>query len=149
MTYTWDTAEAGDAAPASSREVTDVEIAEFCRAARYENLVYTNQPAAQETGLPGIVAPPAMILAIAQPQLSGLAAGQGCELPDSLSLNPTAIAIRYQGVFVRPGDVIAAQTCLASKDEREEKRYLTFTVTVHNQDGQLVAEYDVEYLWEG
>ena len=149
MTYTWDLAKVGDSAPASSREVTDVEIAEYCRAARYENLVYTNQPAAQETGLPGIVAPPAMILAIAQPQLAGLAAERGCSLPASLSWNPTAIAIRYQGLFVRPGDVITAQTRLAGKTEREGNRYLTFTVEVHNQDGQMVAEYDAEYLWEG
>ena len=148
MTYTWDRAKVGDTAPPSSRVVTDVEIADYCRTARYENLVYTNQPAAQETGLPGIVAPPAMILAIAQPQLADLAAGQGCDLPASLNLNPTAIDIRYQGVFVRPEDVIASQTCVASKEEREERRYLTFTVTVHNQHGQLVAEYDVEYLWE-
>ncbi|MDE2779154.1 MAG: MaoC family dehydratase [Chloroflexota bacterium] len=149
MTYTWSLAEVGDSAPASSREVTDVEIAEYCRTARYENLVYTNQPAAQETGLPGIIAPPAMILAIARPQLADLAAGRGCQLPAALSHNPTALAIRYQGVFVRPGDIIAAQTRLASKEEREGNFYLTFTVEVHNQDGQLVAEYDAEYLWDG
>ena len=148
MTYTWNLAEVGDSAPASSREVTDVEIAEYCRAARYENLVYTNQPAAQETGLPGIIAPPAMILAIAQPRLADLAAQRGRQLPASLSHNPTSITIRYQGVFIRPGDVIAAQTRLAGKEEREGNRYLTFTVEVHNQEGQLVAEYDAEYLWE-
>ncbi|MDE2842090.1 MAG: MaoC family dehydratase N-terminal domain-containing protein, partial [Chloroflexota bacterium] len=96
MTYTWSLAEVGDTAPASSREVTDLEIAEYCRAARYENLVYTNQPAAQETGLPGIIAPPAMILAIARPQLADLADGRGCQLPPALSQNPTAMAIRYQ-----------------------------------------------------
>lgn len=148
MTYTWDTATVGDAAPQSSREVTDVEIADYCRAARYENLVYTNQPAAQETGLPGIVAPPAMVLAFAQPQLVELAAGRGCDLPDSLSLNPTAIDIRYRGVFVRPGDVITAQTALTGKEERDGKRFLSFTVTVQKGEGQSVAEYDVEYLWE-
>ena len=149
MTYTWDTANVGDAAPPSSREVSDVEIADFCRAARYENLVYTNQPAARETGLPGIIAPPAIVLAFARPRLPDLAAARGCALPDGLPLNPASITIRFQGVFVTPGDTITAQTVLTGKDERESHRYLTFTVSAHNQEGALVAEYDVEYLWEG
>ena len=65
MIYTWDTAAVGDTAPPTSAEITDQQIADYCRAARYENLVYTNQPAARETGLPGIIAPPAMVLAFA------------------------------------------------------------------------------------
>ena len=149
MTYTWDKATVGDASPLHSEEVTDEQIADYCRAARYENLVYTNQPAAQETGLPGIVAPPAMAMAFAQPQLADLASSLGCALPASVSLNPGAITIRFQGVFVTPGDTITVQTALTGKDEREGSHYLTFTITAHNQEGQLVAEYDVEYLWEG
>ena len=149
MIYTWDTASIGDASPPHSREVSDMEIAEFCRAARYENLVYTNQPAARETGLPGIVAPPAMVLSFAQPRLADLAAARGCTLPSTISLNPASIAIRFQGVFVTPGDTIATQTALTGKEERENSRYLSFTVTAHNQEGELVAEYEVEYLWEG
>ena len=148
MIYTWDTATIGDTAPATSAEITDQQIADYCRAARYENLVYTNQPAARETGLPGIIAPPAMVLAFAQPQLSGVAADRGCALPDGLSPNPVGITIRFQGILVTHGDTINAQTTLTGKEEREGSRYLTFTVTAHNQEGQLVAEYDVEYLWE-
>ena len=149
MTYTWDTAGIGDTAPPVSREVSDTEIAEFCRAARYENLVYTNQPAARETGLPGIVAPPAMVLAFALPAAADLAAARDCALPPNLSLNPAGITIRFQGAFVTPGDTITAQTALTGKEERDGRRYLTFTVTAHNQEGAPVAEYEVEYLWEG
>ena len=149
MIYTWETASVGDASPLHSREVSDTEIAEFCRAARYENLVYTNQPAARETGLPGIIAPPAMLLAFAQPRLSELAAARGCNPPDGLPLNPASITIRFRGVFVTPGDTITAQTTLTDKETREGHRYLTFTVTARNQEGELVAEYEVEYLWEG
>ena len=148
MTYTWDTASIGDAAPPCSREVSDVEIADFCRAARYENLVYTNQPAARETGLPGIIAPPAMVLSFARPRLAGLAAARGCALPEGLSLNPAGITIRFQGVLATHGDTITVQTTLTGKKEREGGQFLTFTVTAHNQEGELVAEYDVEYLWE-
>ena len=149
MTYTWDKATIGDASPLYSTEVTDEQIADYCRSARYENLVYTNQPAARETGLPGIVAPPAMVLAFAQPRLPDLAASRGCSLPTNLSLNPVAITIRFQGAFVTPGDIITSQTRLTAKSECEGNNYLTFTITAQNQEGQLVAEYDVEYLWEG
>ena len=149
MIYTWAQATVGDAAPPASREVSDTEIADFCRAARYENLVYTNQPAARETGLPGIVAPPAMALAFAQPRLADLAAAQDCALPPNLPPNPVNITLRFQGLFVTHGDTITAQTRLTAKEERNGNRYLTFTITAHNQEGVLVAEYDVEYLWEG
>ncbi len=148
MTYTWDKATVGDTASPHTVEVTDEQIAAYCRAARYENLVYTNQPAARETGLPGIVAPPAMVLSFAQPQLVEVAAARDCSLPADLSRNPTGIAIRFQGVLVTPNDTITAQTQLTAKHEKEGSRYLTFTVTAHNQEGVLVAEYDVEYLWE-
>ncbi len=149
MTYTWDIAVIGDAAPASSVAVTDVQIAEFCHAARYENLVYTNQPAAQESGLPGIVAPPAMILALARPQLAEVAAARGCTLPEALDPNPVAITIRFLGAFITPGDTLTAVTRLTGKNKDEGRRCLTFTVTAQNQEGSLVAEYDAEYLWEG
>ena len=149
MTYTWDKATVGDTAPPHTVEVTDEQIAAYCRAARYENLVYTNQPAARETGLPGIVAPPAMVLSFAQPQLVDVAAARDCSLPANLSRNPTGIAIRFQGVLVTPNDTVTAQTQLTAKHEKECSRYLTFTVTAHNQEGVSVAEYDVEYLWEG
>ena len=139
----------GDTAPPTSVDITDQQIADYCHAARYENLVYTNQPAARETGLPGIIAPPAMVLAFAQPRLAEVAATKGCTLPSGLSLNPVAVTIRFQGIFVTHGDTITAQTALTAKGEREGNRYLIFTVTVHNQDGELVAEYDVEYLWNG
>ena len=149
MTYTWNSAELGDTSPPASREIAATDIAEYCGAARYENLVYTNQPAARETGLPGIVAPPAMVLAFAPPRLSDLAGARGCSLPPNLSQNPVGITLRFQGILVSHGDTITAQTRLTAKEERDGIRYLTFTITAHNQDGHLVAEYDVEYLWEG
>lgn len=149
MIYTWDTAKVGDTSPPTSAEITDQQIADYCRAVRYENLVYTNQPAAREMGLPGIIAPPAMVLAFAQPRLAGVAAARGCDLPDGLSLNPVSMNIRFQGTLVTHGDTVTARTSLTGKEEREGGRYLTFSVTAHNQESVLVAEYDVEYWWEG
>ena len=148
MIYTLDEATVGDTSRPTSVEITDQQIADYCHAARYENLVYTNQPAAREMGLPGIIAPPAMVLAFAPPQVAGVAAARGCTLPDGLSLNPVGISIHFQGVLVTHGDTITARTRLTGKNEEEDRRYLAFTVTAHNQEGALVAEYEVEYLWE-
>lgn len=149
MTYTWDAAALGDTSPPAARDISDTDIAEYCGAARYENLVYTNQPAARETGLPGIVAPPAMVLAFAPPRLADLAGARGFSLPPDLPQNPVGLNLRFQGVMVSHGDTITAQTRLTAREERRGSRYLTFTITAHNQNGELVAEYDIEYLWEG
>ncbi len=148
MTYTWESATVGDASPIDTIEITAEQIAEYCRAARYENLVYTNQPAARETGLPGIVAPPAMILTCAPVRLKELAAVKGCLLPSQLALNPVSIAMRFQGTLIIPGDIMSFQTRLTHKREADGNRYLTFTVTARKADGELAAEYDAEYRWE-
>ena len=148
MIYTWELAQVGDASPTNQREITDQQIADYCRAARYENLVYTNQPAARESGLPGIVAPPAMILAIAPPQLAGVAASRGCSLPGGLALNPTRLALTFQGAWLTHGDTLTTQTHLSAKPERDGHRCLVFTVQAINQNGQVVAAYEGEYLWE-
>ena len=148
MTYTWDTATVGDTSPPHSVHVTADQIADYCRAARYENLVYTNQPAARETGLPGIIAPPAMVLACAPPRLSELAAAQDYALPPNLPLNPVSITLRFQGAFLTPDDTLTTQTRLTAKHQKDGNRYLTFTTTARNQSGAPVAEHDTEYLWE-
>ena len=143
----------GDASPPFTVEVTDEQIADFCRAARYENLVYTNQPAARETGLPGIIAPPAMLFAYAPDRLPALIAAQGCVPIASVHGEPVEpppinIHIRFQGTTVTPEDTIISQTVLANKYQQGEERFLTFLVTAHNQRGELVGDYDVAYLWE-
>ena len=168
MTYTWSTAQVGDASPPFTVQVTDEQIADFCRAARYENLVYTNQPAARETGLPGIIAPPAMLFAYAPARLPALINAQGCAAPtyptdttqpahseptrpvrgEPVEPPPTNIQIRFQGIIVTPEDTITSQTVLADKYERGTERFLVFRVTAHNQRGELVGDYDVAYLWE-
>ena len=143
----------GDASPPFTVEVTDEQIADFCRVARYENLVYTNQPAARETGLPGIIAPPAMLFAYAPARLPALIAAQGyvpmaSARGEPVEPPPTNIQIRFQGTMVTPEDTITSQTVLADKYEQGEERFLTFRVTAHNQRGELVGDYDVTYCWE-
>ncbi len=68
--------------------MTAEKIIAYCRAARYENVVYTSQAAAREAGLPGMIAPPAMAFTYAPIHLSGLASNRGCELPEDPALGP-------------------------------------------------------------
>ena len=152
--YLWDSAEIGDAAPFQVVEVTPESIAEYCLAARYENLVYTNQPAAREAGLPDIVAPPTMMLALAPAQLAEVAAAKGYVLAPRLE--PIAMAgphveltIRFQGSMVVPGDVVTSVTSVDNKFQNETDRFLTFRVTAHNQRGEPVVDYSQTYPWPG
>jgi acyl dehydratase len=147
-----DTLKIGDAAPTFVYEVTAEAIAQFCRSARYENLVYTNQPAAQERGLPGIVAPPAMALAYAPVRVSQLLRDAGVsgfgsgELPDGAAPR-VKLEIEFQGSLVVPGDLISSVTSVRDKGEEDEGRYLTLEVIARNQRGELVARIGCTYRW--
>ena len=152
--YLWESAEIGDAAPPQVVEVTPESIAEYCRAARYENLVYTNQPAAQEAGLPDIVAPPTMMLVLAPVRLAEVASAKGYVVTPRLEASATAaphveLTIRFQGSMVVPGDVLTSVTSVDSKFQNEAGRFLTFRVMAHNQRGEPVVDYSQTYLWPG
>ena len=132
--------------------MTAEKIIEYCRAARYENLAYTSQPAAREAGLPGIIAPPAMVFTYAPVQLAGLAAARGRKLPDGLtrfieSAGPATASIAFQGVMVVPGDAISSFTSVQDKFQQEEDRFATIRVVAHNQRGDLVADYSLTCRW--
>ena len=152
--YFWESAEIGDAAPPRVVEVTPESIADYCLTARYENLVYTNQPAAREAGLPDIVAPPTMLLALAPAQLAEVAAAKGHVLTPPLVPGVTAatrveLTIRFQGAMVVPGDVVTSVTSVENKFQRGKGRFLTFRVTAHNQRGEPVVDYSQTYPWPG
>jgi acyl dehydratase len=150
--YSWESADLGDASPPQAVEVTPDSIAEYCRAARYENLVYTNQPAAREAGLPDIVAPPAMLLALAPPRLAEVAAAKGHVLasPPEVSTttaSPVRLTIQFQGPMVVPGDVVSSVTAVENKFQDETGRFLTFRVRAHNQRGDAVVDYSLTLPW--
>ena len=131
-------------------EVTAEKIVAYCRAARYENLVYNNQPAAREAGLPGIIAPPAMVFTYAPVCLSSLATSKGCSLPRGLEDPDPAdgpTTIEFQGAMVTPGDVISSVTSVDGKYQGDSDRFITFRVEAHNQNSELVADYLCTYRW--
>lgn len=153
--YNWDLAENGDKSPPHVELASPEFIAEFCRVARYENPVYTSQAAAGESGLPGGIAPPAMVLALAPVRLAEVAAARGCVLPiptdpadpEYLAISPIKLSINYQGVIVAPEDVVTSTTATHSKSHDETGFYLSFWVSAHNQRGEAVVEYWQTFTW--
>jgi acyl dehydratase len=127
-------------------EVTAENITQYCRATGYENLAYTNQAAARETGLPGIVAPPAMLFTYAPLRTVELMPDKGEAAPQATPQNPEPLpfvraAIDFQGVMVAPGDIISSVTSVHDQFQGESERSITFRVVARNQRGELVAEY--------
>ncbi len=147
--YPWEVAQLGATAPPQVFEVTAENITQYCRAAGYENLAYTNQGAAREAGLPGIVAPPAMLFSYAPLRTIELMAAPTCRggvAPQETPQNPEPLtfvrtAIDFQGVMVVPGDIISSVTSVHDQLQREDEQCITFRVVAHNQRGELVAEY--------
>ena len=151
---TWQDVAVGDSSPAYIYEVTAEKIFEFCRAARYENLAYTNQPAAREMGLPGIVAPPSMLFAFAPLLAEGPALQQGFSIEGEDQENEAPLAgpgaatsIAFQGALVTPGDVITSVTSVKGKSQEHGIRFITLQVVAHNQRGDLVADYSSTIPW--
>ncbi len=147
----------GDSSPPHVYEVTGEKIFEFCRAARYENLAYTNQPAARELGLPGIVAPPSMLFAFAPLLAEGPFFQQGfstdLQRGDQGNGAPpagigAATFIEFQGAMVTPGDLITSVTSVKDKLQEQGKRFITLQVVAHNQRGDLVADYSSTIPWD-
>lgn len=157
--YDWDLAESGDASPPHVVHATPEFIAEFCRVARYENPVYTSQAAARESGLPGGVAPPAMVLALAPVNLRALAVAKGCVLPiatgpsatgsTELAISPSKLSIKFQGAMVAPGDEVTSVTTTQSKWQGQDGCYICFRVSAHNQRGEPVVDYCQTFYWPG
>jgi acyl dehydratase len=147
----YDTVEIGDAALPYVFEVTAESIADYCRAARYENLVYTNQPAAREIGLPGIIAPPAMVFVYAPIRVKELLAARGVgPFPGQGSLReapPANVVVQFYGLMVEPGDVITSVTSVQDKSRDQQSKSITLQVTAHNQRAELVAQYRYTYSW--
>jgi acyl dehydratase len=142
----WDQLRIGDAAPPHVYQVTAERIARYCRAARYENLIYSNQPAARETGLPGIIAPPAMVFVYAPAQVLAWLPPDRSQ-PGQLLPSPVRIQLTFQGTLVLAEETITSVTRIEDQLTRPEQRLLVLRVVAHNQRGEPVAEYVSTYGW--
>lgn len=151
--YEWDVVRVGDRSPELVYEVTAENIADYCRAVRYENPVYVNDAAAREMGFPGVFAPPTMLYTYAPQRRNDVIEARGYIAPEQSVAAPRSTPfvstdVRFQETLVRPGDVIASVTEVVGKFQRRDNKFVTFRVTAHNQRGELVAEYDYTCLWE-
>ncbi len=150
--YTWSVAETGHSAPEFRHQVTDEDIAAFSGSARFENLVYTNQPAARETGLPGIIAPPSMLFRYAPLRLNSLAMAHGYSI-DEQQLRlvwhglHTKAKIEFHGALVQGGDLIVSTTRVAEKGDDQRGTFLVFEVAANAEGGGPVATYRIECAW--
>ncbi len=132
--------------------MTAEKIVAYCRAARYESVAYTSQAAAKEAGLPGMIAPPAMVFTYAPISLSGLASNRGRTLPDDPALrpqtgHPVKTSIGFQGPMVAPGDVISSVTSIQDKYQEDGRAMIELLVQAHNQREERVIEYTCACLW--
>jgi acyl dehydratase len=142
----------GDAAPPHLEEVTGEVIARFCRNARYENPIYNNEGAARGVGLPGVIAPPAMVLFLAPARLAQVAESRGCALPDGpanggWAFSPVCLSIEFQGNLIVPGDTVTSITSVENKFQGDDGRFVTFLVKAENQRGEPVANYRQTFAW--
>ena len=149
MSHPWDEIEAGEESPPYVYEVTAEKIIGYSRAARYENLAYTSQAGAREMGLPGMIAPPAMVFVYAPVDLPGPAAANG-GADESGPPRPVwgaadATSVEFHGPLVLPGDVITSVTTVEAKSGNGPDETLTLKVSARNQRGELVAEYVQSY----
>ncbi len=152
--YDWETAKIGDASAPYSSPVTEEGIAAYCHAARYENLVYTSPAAAREAGFAGVLAPPAMLLALAPLRLEGVAADAGCALPEltgAADSDPPLgkLAVEFGGSMPGPGGVITSVTSVESKYREGGGRFIVFRVSAHNEMGEPVVDYRYTVRWPG
>ena len=125
--YEWDVARIGDESPEYVYEVTRENIADYCRAVRYENPIYVNDGAAREAGLPGAVAPPTMMYTYAPQRRSAVIEAQGLIAPEQSQTNArstpfVSTKVHFQGAYVQPGDTISSITRVSEKFERRRQQ---------------------------
>ena len=151
MSHPWDEIEAGEESAPYLYEVTAEKIIGYSRAARYENLAYTSQAGAREMGLPGMIAPPAMVFVYAPVNLPGLAAVRDGSGDNGPAAHVGAVAkvtdVQFHGPLVSPGDVITSITKVEDRSTDGPDETLALRVSARNQRGELVAEYRQRYRW--
>ena len=138
MSDPWSDIQIGDESPPFLYEVTPEKIIGYSRAARYENLAYTSQAGAREMGLPGMIAPPAMVFVYAPVNLPGLT-------PTGDGAVAETTEVEFHGPLVSPGDVITSVTKVVDKSGNGPDDTITLKVSARNQRGELVAEYTQSY----
>jgi len=151
--YNWEVMEIGHDAPPVSIEVTRESIADYARAVQDANPIYFDDEAARAEGFDGIIAPPTMCYVYASMRRWDIMNSRGYVGPEQ-ARNPRSTPfvgteVVYQGVPVRPGDVITSAPRVGNKwESRSGNKFVAFHVVAHNQRGEKVVEYNYNVIWE-
>ncbi|MEE8442517.1 MAG: MaoC family dehydratase N-terminal domain-containing protein [Dehalococcoidia bacterium] len=151
--YNWDVMEIGHTCPAISVEVTRESIADYASAVQNTNPIYFEDEAARAAGFDGIIAPPTMVYVYAPMRRADIMNHLGYVSPEQ-SKNPRSTPfagteVVFQGMPVRPGDVITSAPRIGNKwESRSGNRFVALTVVAHNQRGEKVVEYNYNIIWE-
>ena len=152
--YTWEDMQIGHDAPPISVEVTRDSIADYARRTQDTNPMYFDDQAAQAEGFEGIIAPPSMVYRLASSRRVEIMHLRGFIAPEESKINPrptpfAGTEIWFQGVPVRPGDVVTSTARFEHKwESRSGNRFASVRSIGHNQRGEKVADYLYNIIWE-
>jgi acyl dehydratase len=148
-TYDWDIAQVGDAAPPFTYPVTEASIADYCRAIRNDNPLYTDVEAARAGPFGGIVAPPAYAFKCSPLRRNEVMHARGYASPEEKAeyQTPYAKAELFPRRPIRPGDAITSVVSLEDKYERRGNTFITWRVRATDAAGEPVHEYTYTIIW--
>ena len=151
--YTWEVMVIGHDAHPMSIEVTRESIANYAKSVQNDNPIYFDDGAAQVEGFEGVIAPPTMVYVYAPMRRWDIMNSRGYVGPEQ-ARNPRSTPfvgseILFQGVPVRPGDVITSTVRVDNRwESRSGNKFVSFRVVGHNQRGEKVVEYLYNVIWE-
>ena len=152
--YNWDVMEIGHTCPAMTFEITEENIANYAKSVQNTNPIYFDDQAAKAAGFDGIIAPPTMCYTFASMRRAEIMNHHGYVSPEQSVVSPRSTPfagseIVFQGMPVRPGDVITSTTTLDNRWEtRSGNRFVSFRIVATNQRGEKVVEYLYNIIWE-
>ena len=148
-TYDWDIAQVGDSAPPFTYVVTEASIADYCKAVRNENPLYTDAQAAKDGPFGGIVAPPAFAFKCSPLRRNEVMHARGYASPEEKAeyQTPYAKAELFPRRPIRPGDEITSIVTLEEKYERRGNTFITWRVKAQDAQGEPTHEYTYTIIW--
>ncbi len=151
--YNWDVMKIGIEAELISEKITREYIADYCKSVQETNPVYLDPKVARETGYPDVIAPPSMIYGYAPMRRWDLFNSLGFlapeQAPQPRSTPFAGSEVRLTGVPVIAGDCVFSTSRLSNRwISRSGNMFVAFTITMHNQRGEKIGEYDYNIIWE-
>ncbi len=151
--YNWDVMQIGIEAGLMSEKITREYIADYCTSVQETKPLYLDTGAARQAGYPDVIAPPSMIYGYAPMRRWDMFNDMGFLAPEQAAQpRSTPFAgseVRLTGIPVIAGDVVYSNSRLSNRwISRSGNKFAGFTITMHNQRGEKIGEYDYNIIWE-